>query len=69
MLRKWEKMVEGFGDARARFFPGNISALLFELLDDLEDGVGRAGEVVAELALEHGQVVEVIARNEGGGGI
>ena len=43
MLRKWEEMVEGFGDACARFFFGNISTLFFELLDNLEHGVGGAG--------------------------
>ncbi len=42
-LGKWEKMVEGFSDTIARFFFGNISTLFFELLDDLENGVGGAG--------------------------
>ena len=58
-------MVEGFSDTIARFFFGNISTLFFELLDDLENGVGRAGEVMAEFGLEHGQIIEVIASNEG----
>jgi hypothetical protein len=52
-LGKWEKMVEGFSDTISRFFLGNISTLLFELLDDLENGVGRAGEVMAEFGLKH----------------
>ena len=58
-------MVEGFSDTIARFFFGNISTLFFELLDDLEHGVGGAGEVAAEFGLEHRQVVQVIASNEG----
>ena len=46
-------MVESFSDARARFFFGNISTLFFELLDDLENGVGGACEVMAEFGLKH----------------
>ncbi len=47
-------MVEGFSNTIARFFFGNISTLFFELLDDLEHGVGRASEVAAEFGCEHG---------------
>ena len=47
-------MVESFSDTRARFFFGNISSLFFELFDDLEHGVGGAGEISAELGLKHG---------------
>ena len=47
-------MVEGFSDTRARFFFSNKSPLFFELFDDLEHGVGGAGEIAAELGLEHG---------------
>ena len=47
-------MVEGFSDTIARFFFGNISTLFFELFDDLEHGVGGAGEIATELGLEHG---------------
>ena len=36
-------MEEGFSDTRARFFFGNKSPLFFDLLDDLEHGVGWAG--------------------------
>ena len=46
-------MVEGFSDTIARFFFGNISTLFFELLDDLENGVGGACEVMAEFGLKH----------------
>ena len=59
--------MEGFSNTIARFFFGNISTLFFELLNDLENGVGRAGEVMAEFGLEHRQVVQVIPRDKGGG--
>ncbi len=36
-------MVEGFSDARARFFFSNKSPLFFDLFDDLAHGVGGAG--------------------------
>ena len=62
-------MVEGFSDTIARFLFGDISTLFFELLDDLENGVGGAGEVATEFGLEHRQVVQVIPRDKGGGGI
>ncbi len=62
-------MVKGFSDTIARFFFSNISTLFFELLDDLENGVGGAGEVMAEFGLEHRQVVQVISCDKGGGGI
>jgi hypothetical protein len=62
-------MVKGFSDTIARFFFSNISTLFFELLDDLEHGVGGAGEVAAELGLEHRQVVQVIPCDKGGGWI
>jgi hypothetical protein len=60
-------MVEGFSDTIARFFYGNISSLFFELFDDLEHGVGGAGEIAAEFRLKHRQVVQVIPRDKGGG--
>ena len=47
-------MVKGFSDAIARFFFGNIPTLFLELFDDLGHGVGGAGEIAAELGLEHG---------------
>jgi hypothetical protein len=62
-------MVEGFSDTIARFFFGNISTLFFELLDDLEHGVGGAGEVATEFRLKHRQVVQVIPCDKGGGWI
>ncbi len=46
-------MLEGFSNTIARFFFGNISTLFFELFDDLEHGVGRAGELMAEFGLQH----------------
>ena len=62
-------MVEGFSDTRARFFFSNKSPLFFELFDDLEHGVGGAGEVAAEFRLKHRQVVQVIPCDKGGGWI
>ncbi len=59
-------MVESFSNPIARFFFGNISTLFFELLDNLEHGVGWAGEVATEFGLEHRQVVQVIPRDKGG---
>ena len=59
-------MVEGFSDTRARFFLSNKSPLFFELFDDLEHGVGGAGEVAAEFRLKHRQVVQVIPCDKGG---
>ena len=59
-------MVESFSDTRARFFFSNKSPLFFDLFDDLEHGVGGAGEVAAEFRLKHRQVVQVIPCDKGG---
>ena len=52
-LGKWEKMVESFSDARARFFFSKKSPLFFDLFDDFEHRVGGAGEVATKFWLEH----------------
>ena len=62
-----EKEVQGFGDAGAAGGLGEIAALLFDLGKNVLMGVGRAGEVVAVAALEHGEVVQIVPGNEGGG--
>ena len=61
-------MKEGFGDPRTSFLLGKVAALISDLSKDFWNRVRGAGEVVTKLALQHGQIVEVVARNKGGGG-
>ena len=60
-------MEEGLGNTGASFLSGKVATLFFDLGKDFWNGVGWAGEEVTKFTLEHGQIIQIIARNKGGG--
>ena len=59
-------MVQGFGDADTTGRAGEVTTLPFDLGQNFFMGIGRAGEIVAASAGEHGEVVEVVPGHKSG---
>jgi len=48
---------EGFGNTGAGFLGGEVATLFFDLGKDFWDGIGWAGEEVAEFTSQHGEII------------